>query len=90
MEQFAIQSVEAIYERYLDSAWMTQLTFVERKQFMGLMQQFIVPIHYKTAAGVVANLRDDPTIKRITSLEEYSDESGLAHHIGNEEDGILW
>lgn len=90
MEQFAIQSVEAIYERYLDRAWMTQLTFVERKQFMGLMQQFIVPIHYKTAAGVVANLRDDPTIKRITSLEEYSDESGLAHHIGNEEDGILW
>lgn len=90
MEQFAIQSVEAIYERYLDRAWMPRLTFVERKQFIGLMQQFIVPVHYKTAAGVVANLRDDQAIKRITSLEEYSDESGLAHHIGNEEDGLLW
>ena len=90
MRQFEVESIEEIYERYEDSIWMSQLTFVERKQFMGLLQQFIVPINLKTAMGVVANLRDEKAIKRITSLDEYSDTSGLAHHIGNEDDGVIW
>lgn len=89
MDRFDIEFIEEIYEHYEDREWMSRLDFIERKQFMGLMQQFIVPLSFKTAKGLVANLQDAPLIKQITSIDRYSDMSGFAHHIGKEDEGIL-
>lgn len=90
MARWGLSSVEAIYERYLDRTWMGQLSYVERKQFMGLMQYFLVPLNLKAALDVVANLQDPVEIKRITHLSEYDNDSGFAPRIGHEAEAAFW
>ncbi|MFO7264297.1 MAG: CRISPR-associated helicase Cas3' [Bacillota bacterium] len=89
MERFQLRTVEEIYERYLDDRWMAALGFGTRKQFMGLMQQFIVPVPIRKAISVMSNPDEKREIKRITVLHEYSDDSGLAHCFQGEEGAMF-
>jgi len=89
MARFQLTAAEEIYERYLDDRWMASLSFGERKQFMGLLQQFIVPVPIRQAFGLMANPHEQREIKRITTLDEYSAESGLAHRFHGEEGAMF-
>ncbi|CCQ94850.1 CRISPR-associated helicase Cas3 [[Clostridium] ultunense Esp] len=90
LQRYGISDPEELYEHYTDFDRFGRLEGIEQKRFMGLLQQFIVPVHAKTALSIVANWDDPHEIKRISSLKHYSDENGLALHIGHEEGGELW
>ncbi|ATY85846.1 hypothetical protein CVV65_13670 [Kyrpidia spormannii] len=78
MNEFGIRGVREIYERYLDRVWMGGLSFVARKRFMALMQQFIVSLPPKMALKVAANLADDVEIKLAADTPKYQEDRGYA------------
>lgn len=90
LKRYGISDPEELYEYYTDFDRFGRLEGIEQKRFMGLLQQFIVPVHAKAALSIVANWDDSHEIKRISSLKQYTDENGLALLIGHEEGGELW
>ena len=81
---------ERLYELYLDKKFRSQLDYVEKKKFMGLLQQFCVSVDPKTARTIVAGI-EDVAIARLADYEVYSSETGLAHIVAEgEETGIFY
>ncbi|SFU92227.1 CRISPR-associated helicase Cas3/CRISPR-associated endonuclease Cas3-HD [Alicyclobacillus macrosporangiidus] len=77
MQAFSLERAEQIYERYLDLAWVRGLSMVERKRFMGLMQQFIVEVPPRLAVAITANFADEVVIKRVADIGAYEEEAGF-------------
>jgi len=69
---------EKLYDLYLDNKYRAKLTYVERKKFMGLIQQFCVSLDPATARTLIAGI-EDVAIARIANPADYSKETGLAH-----------
>ncbi|MCL6633562.1 MAG: CRISPR-associated helicase Cas3' [Alicyclobacillus herbarius] len=77
MERFSFGSAAEIYERYKDFVWMRGLTMVERKRFLGLLQQFIVDVPPRLAHAITANFVDEIAIKRVADIEAYDEQTGF-------------
>jgi len=83
MKKYGIETVEEIYARYTDQEFRKSLDFVQRKLFMALLQQFQVAVGEKML-GITYQTLDYP-ILRLIDRNLYSLETGLAHHIGQED-----
>lgn len=83
MKKYATETVEEIYARYTDHEFRKSLDFVQRKLFMALLQQFQVAVGEKML-GITYQTLNYP-ILRLIDKNLYSLETGLAHHIGQED-----
>ena len=83
MKKYAIKTVEEIYTRYTDHDFRRSLDFVQRKLFMALLQQFQIAVGEKMLGITYQTL--NYTILRLIDKDLYSPETGLAHHIGQED-----
>ncbi len=88
MKRFKIESVEGIYEKYVDWEYRRLLDFVQRKQFMALLQQFLVSTS-ENMKSITYQTNDNP-IRCLIDKEIYSTETGLAHHVGHENRELYW
>lgn len=83
MNKYNLADVDDIYEMYTDRERLNSLSFVERKQFMALIQQFTVAVGNKLL-GLASRTLEYP-ILRLAQQELYSKETGLGHHVGYED-----
>lgn len=88
MDKFGCLSIDEIYEKYADG-FADSLSFVERKQFFGLMQLFLVSISRKMA-GSRAYSKNGKAIWRLgLDGETYDPDMGMAHLVGHEEEALF-
>ncbi|MGS0764724.1 CRISPR-associated helicase/endonuclease Cas3 [Syntrophomonas curvata] len=83
MEYFQLEDVEDIYDMYLMKEKMAKLNFVERKQFMALMEQFEVQVGENLIR--LGQATGNSPITRLLYKDLYSLETGLGHHVGDED-----
>ncbi len=92
MCRFGIRTVAEVYQRYLDRKWlMRELSFTERKYFMGLIQRFIVPLSLKRAAEVASlssAAEEGIAICLALNPDDYSDEVGFGHLASQRDDWL--
>jgi len=88
MNYFDFSNPGEIYDQYVKSGWLGSLSFVDRKRFMALMQQFTVSVNQKLARRVGVNLNQLRSIYHVTSIDEYSPQTGFGHLIGHEDESI--
>lgn len=89
MCEFNIQTLDEIYEKYIMLGWLEKLPFIQRKRFMALMQQFIVPVGEKLAKKVSTQRSERRSINYINYLDDYNLETGFGHLMGQEQDAIF-
>jgi|CZCA01.1.fsa_nt_gi CRISPR-associated endonuclease/helicase Cas3 len=78
LQRYAPMGLDQLYDRYLDRGFRSNLSFRERKEFMALMQHFIVPLDEKSAHGRVAIDPERP-IAILADRRDYCAETGFAH-----------
>lgn len=82
LARFGVENPAALYELYVERNWMRELSFLERKAFLGLMQRFIVPLAYRLAR-MISNLgeaEDSGNVPAICLLRQphlYKEDSGF-------------
>lgn len=84
LTKFAPEGAGQLLCKYQDRVFRKSTTFIERKRFMSLLQQFIVPIPRKIASHIADQI--NPWLWRLLNNEDYSSETGLAHLIDIESD----
>jgi CRISPR-associated endonuclease/helicase Cas3 len=83
---FRAKTAAELLERSRDSTFRRGLSFVERKQLAALLRQFVVSVPKRLAERVA----DAPTTEQewlwvLKDSDLYSDQTGLAHHLTEEE-----
>ncbi len=78
LEHYAPEGLDQLYERYLDRRFRASLPYNKKKQFMALMQHFIVPMDEKCAQGRISFDPERP-IAILADTNDYREETGLAH-----------
>lgn len=86
--QYAPHGCEELYELYLDRRFRAKLDFAQRKRFMALLQHFIVSLDEKSARGIVQR-EEDVSIGRIIDKNLYSEDTGLAHLLGRQDENEI-
>ncbi|MFZ5633832.1 MAG: CRISPR-associated helicase Cas3' [Bacillota bacterium] len=81
--RYSPHGTKGLFEKYLDKDFRSNLSFFERKQFMALMQQFVVQISTKYVD--FASIFPDNPIGIINKQELYLDDTGLAHLYDNDD-----
>lgn len=81
LKRFSPFGVRGLFEKYLDKDFKLSLSFMDKKRFMALMQQFVVQIDPKYQD--IASLYDKLPIGMINKPGLYSNETGLSHLLGN-------
>lgn len=81
MAEFSINNLDELYnDFYKDKEWMGQLTFLERKKFMALMQKFIVNVDVKLFKKLsVINKSQKEAIYLLSEMTKYDKNMGLAY-----------
>ena len=82
LEYYAPEGPAQLYERYLDRRYRANLSYDKKKQFMALMQHFIVAMDEKSAHGRVS-LDPERPIAILADRNDYDMETGLAHLKGS-------
>lgn len=93
LARFDVESPNELYALYMDRKWLRELSFVERKLFLGLMQRFVVPLAYRRARaitnlGEVSESDPIPAICLLRQLQLYRDDSGLGNLVREYEEWI--
>ena len=83
IQRFAPRGAEQLIERYLDKDFQRSLGFRDKKLFSLALRQFIVPTRRQIAEQIADELND--WLWRIKDTAYYSDETGLAHWLEQEE-----
>jgi len=83
IERFAPQGPEQLLERHLDKDFQRSLGFREKKLFNVALRQFIVPTRLDIAEQVADRLNE--WLWLINDTAYYSDETGLAHWLDQEQ-----
>ena len=78
LEHYAPEGLDQLYERYLDRRFRASLPYDKKKQFMALMQHFIVPMDEKSAHGRISFDPERP-IAILADRNDYRIETGVAH-----------
>ncbi|GAX90698.1 CRISPR-associated helicase/endonuclease Cas3 [Effusibacillus lacus] len=88
MDKFECSTIEEIYEKY-EAGFADSLSFLERKQFFGLMQLFLVSVSRKMA-GSRAYSKEGKSIWRLgLDGNIYHPDLGLAHLVGHEDEALF-
>ncbi len=88
MTHYDCEGIEELYESYVEPGWLARKPFIERKRFLSLMQEFIVPVNLKVARQV-ADLSGDKPIVPAVNPEDYSAETGFGHLVGVDAESIF-
>lgn len=88
MKKFSCCSPDEIWDRYAAKGFLSSLEYVDKKQFMGLMQHFIVQVPEETA-GEVGEPVEKRAILRIKGNSLYSRETGLSS-VATEDEKEIW
>lgn len=88
MAHYNCLKIEDLYESYVEPGWLARKTFIERKRFLSLMQEFIVPVNFKVAQQV-ADLSGEKTIVPAVDPKDYSAETGFGHFVGVNPESIF-
>lgn len=83
LEHYAPEGLDQLYERYLDRRFRASLSYDKKKQFMALMQHFIVPMDEKSAHGRVSFDPERP-IAILADRDDYRMDTGIAHLKGSD------
>lgn len=78
MKKFGCQEPSEIWDRYSSKGFLSSLEYKEKKQFMGLMQHFIVQVPEKTVLEVGEPV-ENRSILRLKGESLYSSETGLSY-----------
>jgi len=84
LTEFAPEGPNQLLCRYQDHKFRRTFDFIQRKRFMSLLQQFIVPIPKQIAPHVAVQI--NPWLWKLSNTKEYSSKTGLAHLINIEFD----
>ena len=87
MKKFGCHSPGEIWDRYVARWFLSSLEYKEKKQFMGLMQHFIVQVPEETALKV-GEMVENKSILRIKGESLYSEETGLSSVAADDEKEI--
>jgi len=87
MKKFGCYSPDEIWDRYAAKGFLSSLEYVDKKQFMGLMQHFIVQVPEETA-GEVGEPVEKRALLRIKGNSLYSRETGLSSVVADDEKEI--
>jgi CRISPR-associated helicase Cas3 len=88
MQRFAPSGPAQLIEQYLNPRFRNALAFHDRKRFLALLKQFIVPVPQKAAKRIADQVSS--WLWKLQSPEEYSNVTGLAHVLEqNEDEGAL-
>lgn len=82
-----------LYELYRERRWISQLSFVDRKRFFGLMQRFIVPVPYRharviTNLGEVSASEQPPAIALLRQPQLYREDTGFGNLVQDVDEWI--
>ncbi|NLG86296.1 MAG: CRISPR-associated helicase Cas3' [Firmicutes bacterium] len=88
MAHFSCRNIAELYELYVKPGWLAKRSFVERKRFLSLMQEFIVPVNFKVAQQV-ADLSGEKAIVPAVNPEDYSAATGFGHLVGANPESIF-
>jgi len=84
LEEFAPNGPEQLLSCYLNRDFLKSLDFLQRKRFMALFRQYTVSVPRKTAMQVAERI--NPWLWRLSNVEEYSKETGMAYLLESEPD----
>ncbi len=87
MKKFSCQDPAEIWDRYSSKGFLAALEYKEKKQFMGLMQHFIVQVPEKTVLEVGEPV-ENRSILRLKGESLYSPETGLSYVTADDEKEI--
>lgn len=88
MKRFRCHNPHEIWERYTTKGFLSSLGYADKKQFMGLMQYFIVQVPEETAR-VVGDPVERRAILRIKGESLYSRETGLSY-VDTDDEKEIW
>ena len=84
LEEFAPNGPEQLLSCYLNRDFLKSLDFLQRKRFMALFRQYTVSVPRKTAMQVAERINS--WLWRLSNVEEYSKETGMAYLLESEPD----
>ncbi len=87
MRKFGCKDPAEIWDRYSSKGFLSSLEYKEKKQFMGLMQHFIVQVSEKTVLEVGEPV-ENRSILRLKGESLYSAETGLSFVSADDEKEI--
>lgn len=81
-EKFGLKSPEAIYDCYTDLGYWSQRDFTKRKQFMILLQHYVLNVPVRLAVKVVGkeDYLDNKYIPLLKDTEAYDSAVGMTTH----------
>ena len=85
MQKFNLRKVEEVYDNYVERGFLENLSFSEAKQYMALVQQFSVSVSNKLSSITCDPSEKTRAILRLLYADLYSIETGLGHHVGEED-----
>ncbi|HOV80955.1 MAG TPA: CRISPR-associated helicase Cas3' [Bacillota bacterium] len=88
MKKFGCNSPDEIWDRYAARGFLSSLGYADKKQFMGLMQHFIVQVPEETAREV-GEPAENRAILRIKGESLYSRETGLSY-VATDDEKEIW
>ncbi len=88
MNKFGCYEIEEIYEKYVEPGYVSGMDYIGKKQFMGLMQLFLVSISPKMAFNHVRIPdRENLSIWELANLEYY--DLDLGFHVEPDSDAYV-
>jgi len=88
MKKFGCRNPDEIWERYAARGFLSSLEYTDKKQFVGLMQHFIVQVPEETAREIGEPV-ENKAILRIKVDSLYSRETGLSF-IAIDDEKEIW
>ncbi len=77
MGSFGVYTPDDLYYRYLEPGFLSSMSFVDRKRFFAVMQNFTVSLDWRKAMRI-ADKRSDTSLWRLVNLDQYDCDTGLA------------
>ncbi len=80
MEYFGISNVSDIYDFYRDKGFLKRLDFDDRKRFLSLVGQYVVPVRKRLVTRICGNVGPEaPGILRALDDNDYHLDTGFGH-----------
>jgi hypothetical protein len=80
MKYFGISNVNDIYYSYLDKSFLAKLSFDDRRRFLSLLSQYIVPVRKRLIHEVCGDVDPESAgILRAQDDDSYHLDTGFGH-----------
>ena len=85
-DHFAPEGGQQLLDRYLDWRFRRELSFLDRKRFSALLQQFLVPVPPKIADSIAMPMSEDNFLWKLLNSQDYRLDTGFAHLVSPDEE----